>query len=112
MTNRSKVIGTNAEVTVRDFLRKWLWPWCERLALSGNKDKGDIMVPGVCIEVKVGRLEEMSGWMKELDREKINAKADTAALWVKPRGIAAASGYYVVMRPADWVELMKKAGYG
>jgi hypothetical protein len=104
--------GTNGENAVVAALQRLGWPHAERRALAGNRDKGDIAgLPGVCLEVKAAKRMELGAWLRELDKEMVNDKADTGALWVKPIGKTQGEDYYVVMRPAVWAALMRQAGW-
>ena len=109
--NRSKVKGTRWESAVVDFLRAY-WPHVERRALSGTADKGDIAgIVGVVVEAKAHATWHPSAWLRELDVEVGNAAADVGVVWAKVAGKAAAGDGVVLMRPAQFVALLKAAGY-
>lgn len=109
--NRSKRKGTAWESAVVAYLRTW-WPNAERRALSGSADQGDVAgVIGVCIEAKAATSRDLPAWLRELDAEVINSQADVGALWCKSVGAASAESGIVVMRPAQFVALLKEAGY-
>ena len=111
MTNRSKAKGTSWESAIRDYLQANGWPHAERMPLSGNKDRGDILLPGVCIEAKSTRRHELAEWINELEAEQANAGATVGAVWVKRVAKTSPGAGYVVMTGATFVELLKGAGY-
>lgn len=78
--------GSAAEVAVRDYLRANGFPYAERLATEGSKDRGDISgLPGVVVEVKACKTMDLGGWMKELDVEMLNAGVSTGLIIHKRR---------------------------
>lgn len=87
--SKSKAKGTLAETAVARFLLEHGWPFCERRALRGTYDMGDITgTPGICWEVKyAGGAIKMSAWMAETEQETINSGADVGVLVIKPPGI-------------------------
>lgn len=102
-----KAKGRNAENLVVEYLRRW-WPMAERRRLNGIHDRGDVAgIPGTVVEVKSGAKIELGTWMRELDREMINDKADHAVLVIKPRGTTDAADFYAVVRFEEWVELRR-----
>lgn len=105
MTNKPKVIGTQAETRVVNYLKRSGFPHAERRALAGQQDKGDILVTrGLIAEVKAGAMaedasdERLRGWCAETERERINAEADHAFLVVKRKGhgVHKIGGWHVV----------------
>lgn len=110
--NRSKQKGTAGETAVVQALVELGWPHAERRALSGIADKGDVAgVAGVCIEVKAEKAYDISGWLKETETEKANANASVGACWFKIRGRTDPMHWGVVMTGAQFVQLLKEAGY-
>lgn len=95
MVNKSKIKGTAAESAVRDFLREHGYPYCERLSLSGSKDRGDLtgIDPRVVVEVKAAKELDLGPWMRETEQERLNAGAEIGLLVVKRRLFAS---------PKDW----------
>jgi hypothetical protein len=87
--SKSKAKGTLAETAVAKYLLGHGWPSCERRALRGTLDQGDITgTPGVCWEIKyAGGAIKMSEWMGETEAETINARAAIGVLVVKPPGV-------------------------
>lgn len=100
MVNKPKMKGTMAESAVVSFLRTQGFPYAERLALQGGKDRGDITgIPGICIEVKNTQTYTLSSWLREAMVEKENAGADFAFVAAKPRLIG-------VTRVGMWMAAM------
>lgn len=82
MSARPKDIGTRAESAVVRYLRDNGWPNCERRALHGNVDLGDVTgTPGLVWEVKGGEAaktasdNQMAAWFVESQLEAVNAGA-------------------------------------
>lgn len=94
MTNKPKNIGTACEsAVVREFIKAG-WPDCERRALSGSQDRGDIAgVPGIVIEVKGGHAAENASdaqviaWLEETETERRNDNAAYGILVLKRKGV-------------------------
>jgi hypothetical protein len=112
VTNRSRDKGTAWETRVVAFLQEHGWPFAERRARRGNKDAGDVAgVARVCLELKAEKRITLSEYLDETLVEQTNADAAVAACWIKrPRKTSPAHGY-VVMSGAQFVELLKAAGY-
>lgn len=110
--NPSKTKGTAAESAVVSYLQEKGWKGAERRALQGVLDRGDISgVVGVCFEVKNQKAQDLSGWIAELAKEIVNAKAETGAVIHKKRGKSNVGDWYATMPMSIYVELLKKAGY-
>lgn len=104
--------GTTWENAVTVFLRANGWPWAERRALAGNRDRGDVSgIPGVVIEAKAAKTIRLADWLKELDVEMVNDHATTGALFVKRIGKTGGADGFIVMHPTVWADLMKRAGH-
>lgn len=83
MSTKSKAKGTKAETDCVRYLRNF-WPYAERRALSGNKDKGDIAgIPRTVGEVKAAVKIELAKWQRETLTEMQNAEADNCFLVIK-----------------------------
>ena len=111
--SRAKAKGTLAETAVVSFLRTGGFPYAERLALQGNKDRGDVTgIPGVVIEVKNEQTYQLSGWLAEAQVEGDNAKADFAFVVAKPRlvGVTRVAEWMAIMRLGDYARLIDAAG--
>jgi len=129
MVNKSKGIGTAAETHVVRYLQANGFPNADRRALKGSLDVGDILVcPGLIVEVKAGAAAENASdgqlrlWCAETEREKLNAKAETAFLVVKRsgHGVGKIGGWFVVQNDAgmltrfrldEYVSFLKALGY-
>lgn len=120
MVNKSKQKGTSTETLVVNYLRENGWPFCERRALSGNLDKGDVAgMPGLAVEVKYAGQGTTGGasalkigpWLTETGIERLNAGADHGILVVKPFGMGekSAGSFYAVMVDHDFQTLVAQA---
>ena len=102
MVNRAKAKGTRAEVRVRDYLRDHGFPYCERLPTEGSKDRGDLSIPGICVEVKDHKTITLAAFMDELAVEKTNANVPIGVVIIPRRGKPIARAY-VVQDLEQWV---------
>lgn len=108
----AKQKGTTAETAVASYIKSKGWPYAERRTLSGMNDRGDIAgILGVVIEVKNCKEMDLSGWLKEAQREKQNDHADHGVVWHKKRGTTDPGQWYVTMTGESFAELLKAAGY-
>lgn len=97
---RSKQKGTAAETAVVSFLRTVGFPYAERLALQGSKDRGDVTgIPGIVCEVKNEQTYTLSSWLAEATTERVNANADFSFVAAKPRLVGNT-------RVGDWMAIM------
>jgi hypothetical protein len=71
--SRSKRIGTEWEVRVRDYLRQNGFPQAERLPSEGSADRGDISGCPFVVECKRTTREQLAEAMKEAAKEAKNA---------------------------------------
>lgn len=111
--SKQRAKGTQAETAVVRYLQDHGFPHAERRALHGINDMGDITGCGpVVFEVKNCKQFDLAGWLKELEAEMVNAKAETGAVIAKRRGKADAAGWYAIMPFSDLVQLLIEAGYG
>ena len=111
--SESKRKGTLAETAVVSFLRTAGFPYAERLALQGSKDRGDVTgIPGVVIEVKNEQAYQFSGWLQEATVEGENAGADFSLVVAKPRlvGVTRVGEWMAMMRLGDYARLLDAAG--
>lgn len=109
----SKRKGTAGESAVVSFLRTAGFPYAERLALQGSKDRGDITgIPGVVVECKASDAYLWSTWLNEARVEKANANAAHAFVASKPRGVGATrtGQWFAGMFLGDYVNLLEAAG--
>ena len=110
MANRAKQKGTLGESLVAAYLVDQGFGACERRALNGSTDKGDIAgITNVCIEVKRANRIELGSWLNELDVEMRNANARFGAVWAWRRGKASPADWYVVMPGHVFADLLREA---
>ena len=114
MSRRPKDIGTAAETAARRFLVDDGWPDCERRALAGNRDTGDLTVcrrPLIIAEVKAGHAADKASpkviddWLEQTDTEAVHAGADLGVLIVA-RKYRNPRDWDAYMRACDWVLLL------
>lgn len=111
--SKNKARGTRHETNVVNYLRDNGFPHAERRALAGAEDKGDINAgPGLVIECKAQARHSFAEWLDEAVVEGENARADVAAVWAHRRGKGSPADHYVVMTGAQFVKLLRLAGYG
>lgn len=113
--SRARAKGTTAESAVVSYLRTQGWPYAERRALAGGRDKGDVTgMPAICVEVKNSARYDITAWLKETSRETRNANANHGVLVVKPKGVGdtRVGDWWAVMPLAAMTALLKEAGYG
>ena len=110
--NKSKIKGTAAETAVVNWLIDKGRKHVERRALSGKDDRGDIAgIPSVVIEVKNHKEIKLSQWIKELEAEMHNDKADTGVIIHKKTGTTNVGQWYATMPVDVWFKLLEEAGY-
>jgi hypothetical protein len=113
MSNPSKRRGTAWESAIVSYLRLEGWPYAERRALSGSKDRGDIAgIPGLVIEAKATKTAALGAYLDEANTEVLNDGAELGVVWLKRRGHVSPANGYVVMDGATFVGLLHSAGYG
>lgn len=104
--SKARAKGTYAENRVRDYLKEAGFPYCERLALHGSKDIGDLTgVPGMVWEIKNEKRITLAGYMDELVAEKHNAHLNHGVV-VIPRRSHHISRAYAVTELHDFVSLI------
>ena len=113
MANPNKRKGDDAERRVAAYLQTQGWPEAVRALGAGRRDDvGDIHNAGqIVYEVKSHRTIDLPGFLRELAREKANAKAGTGAVVVKRRGSTNPADWYAVLELADFTALLRAAGY-
>lgn len=107
--------GTAAESALVTFLRGHGWPFAERRALTGAKDRGDVTgTPYIAWEQKSAARICLPEWLRETETERVNAGADYGVLVVKLRGVGAANAgnWAAVMPLRQMTDLLRRAGYG
>lgn len=104
MSNKSKQRGTAAETAVVRAARTRGFPHADRLALTGNKDRGDVrlttgLTAGVVIEVKGGQMARshtdrmVEAWLDETAVAKSHTRADVSFLVVQRAGVGAPNAH-------------------
>jgi hypothetical protein len=110
--SKSKQKGTAAETAVVNWLVSKGRKHVERRTLNGSNDRGDIAgIPAVVLEVKNCVKMELSAWLKELDVEMHNDKADTGVVIHKKKGTTDVGLWYATMPVDVWYKLLEEAGY-
>lgn len=95
--SKSKARGTRFESDVVGYLREHGFPYAERRAQSGNRDRGDITgIPGWCMELKATNRIDLGEFMAEAEIEARNANCEDFALIVKRRMKSVGESYAVV----------------
>lgn len=97
---RPKDIGTAAETAVARAFQRSGFPHCERRALRGHYDCGDLTgIPGVVVEIKGGKAAKQASdqliesWLDETEIERVNANADLGLLVVQRAGVGAPNAH-------------------
>lgn len=100
--------GTAAETAVVRFLQANGYPSCERRALAGSQDRGDVAgIPGVVVEVKAARKFELASWMDETLVEAVNVGADMVPLLVVKRpGKGSPGDWYWIVDGYSMMEIL------
>jgi hypothetical protein len=98
--NKPKRIGTAAESAVVKVLVANGFPQCERRALRGEHDAGDLTgTPGICWSVKGGNMARQASdldierWLAELSTQVVNAKANVGVLVVQRKAVGEANAH-------------------
>lgn len=113
MVNRNGKVGTAWESEIVRELIAHGWLHAERRRLNGRFDRGDIAgVPGVVIEAKYGKHDQLGTWLKEAHEERDNDHADIGFVWFHRRGKAKAADGFVLMDGHTVMALLTAAGYG
>ncbi len=112
MSTPSKRKGSAWELAIAKYLAAEGWKHAERRIAGSTIDKGDIYgIIGCVIEAKNEKRIDLAGYLKELEVEMRNAKADTGVVMIKKRGTTDVGEAYAVLPIKEWVKLMKDAGY-
>jgi hypothetical protein len=110
--SKAKQKGTAAETSVVNWLVSKGRKHVERRSLNGSADRGDIAgIPCVVIEVKNCAKMELPKWIRELEVEIENDKADTGIVLHKKRGTTDVGEWYATMPVKFWFKLLEEAGY-
>lgn len=110
MANPSKRKGTAAETAIVAYLRDQGFPACERRALAGSADRGDVAgLHDTVVEAKDCKAIDLSGWLTELAAEMHNANARYGVVWAKRRGKGSPAEWYCTMPGHVFVDLLREA---
>ncbi len=105
--NRPRRIGTAWESAVVDYLQAHGFPYAERRALNGARDKGDVAgIPGVVLEAKAEKAVDLAGWCSEAEAEAANAGVTRWAVVAKRRRKPVAQAY-VILTLEQYAELIR-----
>ena len=78
--------GTRAETAVVRLAREMGWPYAERRALTGGKDRGDVTgVIGVTIQIKDVERKSVGKWQQDTLEQSMNDSTKTCLLIVKTK---------------------------
>ena len=108
MVNKSGRLGAGWEAAVVKYLQANGFPFAERRAKTGAKDKGDItgVNPYLVVECKNEARIDLAGYMAEVEAETANADALIGVAWVKRRN-KGIDRSYIVMEPGIFLRLLK-----
>jgi Holliday junction resolvase len=110
--SKARQKGTAAETAVVKWLRANGWKDADRHPLRGQADQGDIKaINNTVLEVKNHRSYQIPAWLREVEAEKQNAKAEFGAIIIKPNGIGLSSvgQWWAVLSVEDFAKLCAKA---
>lgn len=98
MTSAERRKGSRFELDVADFCRRNGHPYVERAYGAGRPDdRGDLTgLPGWCLELKNHRSLDLGGWMTEAEAERVNSRAEFAAVIAKRRNHPVGDAYVVM----------------
>lgn len=76
MVNKPKAKGTAAETALVNYARTHGFAQAQRLTLTGNQDRGDVILcPGLICEVKAHKVWsdlDIDQWLMETETERVN----------------------------------------
>lgn len=94
--SKSRATGTRWESAVRDYLRDNGHPYCERLALGGVRDRGDLTgLPGWLVEAKATQRIDLGDFLSTAERKARELGVDPVLL-IKRRSHPVSRGYAVM----------------
>lgn len=100
--------GTHAETQVVNYLVDQGFPYAERRAPNGARDRADVAgIPGVAIEVKNAARMCLAEWVDEAIEEGKNANASVSVCWHKRRGKGSPGQWFVTMTGEQFVKLIR-----
>lgn len=102
--------GTRWETAIVHALRTAGFTGAERRAGRGARDGGDITgVPGLVVEAKNCRRDELAEWVDEAARERVNDGARYGVVWHHRRSKADPVDGFVTMSGGDFLRLLADA---
>lgn len=110
--SKARQKGTAAETAVVKWLRANGWKDADRHPLRGQADQGDIKaIKNTVLEVKNHRSYQIPAWLREVEVEKQNAKAEFGAVIIKPNGVGLnnVDQWWAVMTVHDFAKLCAEA---
>lgn len=109
--SRARQKGTAAETAIVNYLRSRGFPFVERRAGNGIRDRGDIAgLPGVVIEAKACVKTDLAGWVAQAKQEAANAGVTRWAVWFKRKGTTNPANWYVVMDGETYTRYLTQVG--
>lgn len=119
MTNKQKRRGDEFERSQRDFYRAAGFPFAERTKAGYERDGGDVHLdpdpsrpPGVIAQAKNVVTPRWSEWITGLREQIRNARADVGFIAWKRKGVGWPGDQLAVMPMTEFLELLRRAGYG
>lgn len=107
----AKVKGRETENALIRFLKSYGLK-VERRRLTGSADQGDVTGwPGVCVEIKSAAQWQPIEWLRQLDAEAENSKAETGFVAARPKGKPDPEDWVAIIRLPWLMELMREAGW-
>lgn len=105
--SKQKQKGTSFETSLLPCLREY-YPGAERRPLSGNKDKGDFILPGAdfALEAKNVKAMSLGAWIKEAEVEAENLGVPFGVVVHKRRGTTDPGQQYVTMTLRTFMDMM------
>ena len=100
--NKNKAKGTAAETAFVRWMTEQGYP-CERRALNGKADRGDVAGLPFVIEIKSGSRLAIPQWLAELAQEMKNDNNDQGYLIIKPKGKGKVEEWWVVTTVGRWL---------
>ena len=113
MANRMKLKGDRAERDAGKIAGANGFPWWHRQKAGAERDRGDLwLCPGVIAQVKDQKRHAFPEWLRDLEEQKANARADVAVLVVKHSIPGKTPLWTATMPYEDMLQLLRQAGWG
>jgi hypothetical protein len=105
--SKPKRAGAAYEAAVRDYLQAHGFPQCERPALWGRRDRGDLLgVDGFVVQVRNTNRIDLAGAVDDAKVQAGNNGSGWPVAIVKRKG-RGVGGSYVVMELETWAEMVR-----